>query len=161
MNITMAPIKLAALCLCLARLEAFAPSVKERYSFTTSVQLSIKAARSTEDDIERTRAVILKRINGDDSGIICEKELSSAIESESASKSTPPVFVKDELEDLLIPYHAAARLAFDMKHETFDEATFAAFEEQFRSRAMKESLIMQNGGAGTKKKRRWQFWKKM
>ena len=150
-------LKLTTLLLCLSQLEGFAPNVNDRQK-TTYVQMFKKPARSTEEDIEKTRAVILKRMGTDDSGIICEKELSSSIEAESVG--TVSSVNEPQLDELFLPYQAAARLAYDMKYETFDETTFAAFEDHFRSKAIKEAFVSLQEPAEGKTRRRWRFWKK-
>ena len=154
---TMVLLKLTTLLLCLTELQGFAPNVNERPR-QTNLQMFKKAARSTEEDIEKTLAVILKRMGTDDIGIICEKELTASIEAESvdAGSSTN----EPELDELFLPYQAAARLAYDMKHDKFDETTFAAFEDQFRSKAIKEAFVSQHEPAEGKPRRRWRFWKK-
>jgi hypothetical protein len=84
-------LKLLAILTGLAVLDAFAPALNCRHQRQTNSQESLcmfrKAARSTEEDIRKTRDVILKRLGNDSQGLICEKELEMSIAAEAGAEA--------------------------------------------------------------------------
>ncbi|GKY99861.1 hypothetical protein MPSEU_000939800 [Mayamaea pseudoterrestris] len=81
---TMALLRLGALLMCLMKLSAFDPDAEVRSSRTTSLHAFRNAAPTTEEGIEQTKALILKRKHFDDDGTIRDRELSTFVKSKNS-----------------------------------------------------------------------------